>query len=613
MTNTTLYLKKGSRLALPIIFAFFLVISGVGVYFLFPMFQSAPSISGGGSLNLVLPGLAVLMTGMMLLMILLFGYMALYFWNYRLEFGETHLHLRSIYHPIQYPSFRCAYQDIVSVERGRLRGVLAVVTRDGKVHPLGAEGFEGGAARLLAELSHHVPAGIIAPDLPASLKQYRNFDRIYLVMIIAYFLVTMVVLVVTFGSLFRTAGLDFIRSRVGWETALQPGFLSRIECYSLDQDGSPWVAVGAGFNDKYSVVHVTPDGAQTWNLPPEARQLSNIGPYGVARDGAGQPWIAFKQGILHWNGETWDKISTIQPGSPGQPISSFDTWIWATAGYMGEGDSLYRLDLASGITYTVPYPESAFLAKMKPSGIHILPNNDLLVSFYNDNEHRAYRLQEDGWQEPGEVIEQPAPKLFISDLTLDSTGQIWALSSRYDNEAWIGKLDSMTEKWDWHRLPPFDDAVADQWVDYRNIQVDNLGRVWIEGYEHGENYINFVAVFELTLDDRVNEIVRYTTDNSNYQQGLSDTGLRFGPDGRMWSADDTLTWIDSNAPELPQPLPAWVDIVSSLKVAWIWNVVYLVVGMIYFFTAILYSIFQVSMLYRMKTRKVDNKTPASKS
>jgi hypothetical protein len=67
---------------------------------------------------------------MFFVMLLFLGYVNFFYWKYRLEFDETHVRLRTPVFGRMRP-FTCAYGDIVRIQRGPLRGTLAIVPREG--------------------------------------------------------------------------------------------------------------------------------------------------------------------------------------------------------------------------------------------------------------------------------------------------------------------------------------------------------------------------------------------------------------------------------------------------------------------------------------------------
>lgn len=561
MSATTLRLKLGYRLAM--LGVFIALLPGLGILgsFVFPLIQAgsaSPEDSFALVSNVLRSGLVVMLAVFVLLVVVL-GYVVLSVWIYRLELGETHLRLRTIYHPVQRP-FRCAYSQIQRIQRAHMRGILAIVLEDGRWQTLGANSFEGGAERLLAELSRRLPAERIEADLAAALQRHTRQDRRFRLLALTNLVTQSALLLGLLTTLLQSVGVDFLRSHTAWKAATSLPPLSHVEAFSLDNDGSPWMAIRTGFGEQYTLIHVGAGKSQSWRLPPEAGELSLTGPYGVGRDPGGQPWAAFMHGILYWEGESWKQIPLPQSDRPEIPLTASGSGIWVLP-RVTAGSSLYRLDLSAGTSAALPLPAAAAQADLTIHHAHLLPDNDLWVLFSHQETYRVYRLRPEGWEETGIPLPQLANNLFISDLTLGPEGKIWVLRMR--ESAQIGAFDPGTQTWSWYELPSPASSGSEQ--RYDGIQVDALGRVWIEGTESGETYEKFVDVFRPTATGKLEKVVRYTTRDSNYQQGLSSSRLRLGPDGRMWSADDTLAWIDSNAALLPAPLPAWVTSFSSSR------------------------------------------------
>jgi hypothetical protein len=175
--------------------------------------------------------------------------------------------------------------------------------------------------------------------------------------------------------------------------------------------------------------------------------------------------------------------------------------------------------------------------------------------------NRFYRLQDDRWQE----LAGPSSGNPIKDFAMDHNGRLWALNRPWRDDAWmIGQYDPGTASWAWSELEPAGDSLVRE---YHAIQVDARGRVWLAGTYQDVRLRarNFVTVFEPVPGAPARRIVEYDDDNSNYQGDISPGSLRLGPDGRIWTADDRLVWMDSTAPELPRPLPAWLASATSLR------------------------------------------------
>jgi streptogramin lyase len=132
----------------------------------------------------------------------------------------------------------------------------------------------------------------------------------------------------------------------------------------------------------------------------------------------------------------------------------------------------------------------------------------------------------------------------VDDFTLDPHGNLWVVQT--DNNitpslARVGQYTLATGLWQWRTLPEITGSV-------QTILVDRHGRLWLQSRYTME-------VFQLEASDSWRRLARYTAENSNYQAGYGNGGAQLGADGRLWVANETLAWIDTNASSLPQPLP----------------------------------------------------------
>lgn len=145
---------------------------------------------------------SVLVSLVVLLVAVLFGYTVLFYWTYRLEFGESHLETRTIDYPLMRP-FRCAYEDIVQVKRGIARGLLEIVPREGEPLRVGARSLDGPGGSLMEELFKRIDAESIQSDLGDRLWEYVWFDRFRLV-------VAAVIFVSQFGLFALSVGRNLL-------------------------------------------------------------------------------------------------------------------------------------------------------------------------------------------------------------------------------------------------------------------------------------------------------------------------------------------------------------------------------------------------------------------
>ncbi len=484
---------------------------------------------------------ALFLLGIIGFMILALGLALISFRIHRLEFGETHFRVRGIYW-LSKRRTEFAYADILRIIPGQISGIIEIVTRDGLITPLNIKQFVR-PSKIIEELTRRLPPKVVVEGLPASLRRRKWIDFLSP-------LASAGVMITMMGSFALQDIDDLVRQQVAWQTAFRIGEGNSFQGYSIDNDGSPWLIIETNLPRKSYIFHLSPTGAEKWELPTETSMWT---PDSVARDQQGYPWVMTGEGVLHWNGGEWQSLPvSLGKGVPILTASNY--WMWLDEFGFGIVTNLYTFDLSTGETTPIPLPASAIEAGLKPFTKHKLLNNDLLVLFKNEEQKRIYHLRENGWQESGYSI--PESVSDIDDYTLDTNGQLWALSSNVEAKAYsIGKLNPEAGIWQWYSLP-MNPQYKDQWGnEYQTLEIDARGRFWLEGSLPRENWENYLVVFDLTAEGQLHEIVRYTADNSNYQ---SRYNMTLGPDGRIWAAKDTLVWIDSHAIDLPRPLPGWI-------------------------------------------------------
>lgn len=512
--------------------------------------RMAAMLSESFMMALLVP--SVFVSLLALLGVVVFGYTGLFIWTYRLEFGESALQRHTIYYPFLGP-FRCAYTDVVQIRRGVVRGSLEIVPHEGKPLRVGARMLEGGGDRLLDELSKRVATECIESNLKVSLWKYTRLDRFHLA-----FMTTLILSQAVY--LYLSIGHDFVLAAVAWKTAWGGAFATSVEAFALDSDDTVWIITEAGLENDCRVHHIMGSETRTWDMPDDVSRLSGCGfPIGLARDDAGRPVVVYGDQLLHWDGKVWQHEffapveSGLRVGSGW--VASRGARLWGTAESASGSESvLFSLDISSGEFRIVTPPASAVNDGLVMSHyFHQSVDGSLLVLMTGENQVRLYLLRDDEWLEPGYPIFMPSPA-GVSNFLADSAGRIWLLLEVGRGKYALGRFDPETTAWDWSELDSGCNACGER---YFYMDVDTLGRVWLRGYDSNGRILN---VFELPSGGSAQHIVRYTSDNSNYQSSypMSYSGVRLGSDGRMWAADDRLVWLDSTARELPRPLPDWI-------------------------------------------------------
>ena len=86
---------------------------------------------------------------------------------------------------------------------------------------------------------------------------------------------------------------------------------------------------------------------------------------------------------------------------------------------------------------------------------------------------------------------------------------------------------------------------------YEKIYGDDYGRLWILG-----SYPYYINVLKPLWGDTALELELYTKKNSNFQGDIFNWPIML-PNGKLLSADDYVSSIDTTLAELPRPLPNW--------------------------------------------------------
>lgn len=479
--------------------------------------------------------------------------------SYRLVLGENSLMGHFPAFPLNTPSVY-RYEDILQVERGRLRGHLRLRLKGGKVRTLQADLLEGGPERLLAALERHLPPGRIAPGVALQLKQFRPLEGLNLLVsgiLVFYFSVTL---------LFFLYNSKLIQNFNAWQTDLRlpkstPG------AFAFDGEGQPWVAVDVPLSNRQALARLTPGSLGYLPLPASREYYSPIGP---AYDASGQPWLVSERerAVLHWNGDEWERLPL--PGEGDFFIVDAQSGAVAGKGDLisQKGPGLWEVDWSQGTLQPLPLPAEA--AGMLTRHVHVLPDHSFLAAFASqaENEFILYHFRQGAWQETAYPLEPPSADGIVRDFTLDAQGTLWALGyNRPDSERnafYLGQYEASTGHWDWRPLPHSCGETEYLFA----LEVDARGRAWVQRWDRSGSSCSstkysasrFVSAYQFTGDHSVQEVVSYTEENSGLQ---ASQWLRLGTDGRLWSG---VTWIDTRPSDLAPPLPGWLAIL--LKTPW---------------------------------------------
>ncbi len=502
----------------------------------------------------------IALAGILLVITAFLGYNCIYWWTYQLVFSDSHLETKSIYNP-RVPPFRHTYPEIKQV-RWERQEVLQIVPIEGKPLELGVvEAFVGGWEAIAAELSRHISAGIIEPkpDKP-SIRLFRQPKRNQKALSVILYLF----LVVFTGYIYAMVGHNYVRQNVAWKSSIKLEPRTTLEQFVLGADGSPWILAEGWFSGKLQLLHVTNASVAQLDLPAnyELHETLPSGwpfrPRSIVIDSYSRPWVAFSPlGLLHWAGSEWEWFSfpVIDIKPKVHDLVATDSKLWARVQPENGTESyLFSIDPSAGNAQIIPLPPSAYQSDMKLEAIRATPDGALLALVSNGSASSLYMFREGRWQDSAYDIDLDP---FDSAITADKSGRIWVAvpdthTCEKGNEAIarIGTPEAGNGPWVWSTTSclPNDS--------FNSLIIDGQGRFWLGGRD-------FVDVYEITPGETPRQIVRYTPTNSNYQNDLWQHAMSLGSDGRLWTAHRELVWIDSNTPNLPQPLPGWLATVAS--------------------------------------------------
>ena len=114
--------------------------------------------------------------------------------------------------------------------------------------------------------------------------------------------------------------------------------------------------------------------------------------------------------MTYWDGDSWETEPFPGGTSLLSEIEVRGSQIWAIAESDAFKDTLYYIDLSSGVADTIPLSESMLRSKVAPHQIRLQPDGSLLVYSVGDDQKRIDILHDNEWKAPGYTIETPDKK-----------------------------------------------------------------------------------------------------------------------------------------------------------------------------------------------------------
>lgn len=342
----------------------------------------------------------------------------------------------------------------------------------------------------------------------------------------------------------------------------------QIETAMIDSQGYPWFVVQK-LSDGYELHHVKAEQADTWTLP--ALTYEEVMFIAVTKDQTNSPWLILGERLAHWDGTQWAFVPTPLQADLKRfmcpSIAARDSIVWGIDNAT-ESTRLIRLDLEQDPVagQEVSLPEGLDSQGYKFRCILFTGNDELLAVLSAQNQVDFYRLENLVWQKITSFQKEKDGNLHVGDVTTDSQGRIWILLKYWFEGKPVGQYDPKEDRWTWYAIEA-QPEIADRFLDYEKIAVDDLERVWISASQYrpaaeedsigSHNYEAYaIGVFDEMPGDKLTEIRHYTTLNSNLETSpLAE--ILIGPDEKIWTWDKQLVWMDSRQPELPQTFAKW--------------------------------------------------------
>lgn len=423
---------------------------------------------------------------------------------------------------------------------------------------------------MVIELKNRVPPEAIAPrlkDTGAIEKWHRQSRNITVI-------TSLIAALLLFVLFLEPPHSWFINI---WETETRLPWFESVDEYSVDPQGGFWV-ISRGWKN-YHVFHNPKIKESVW----EWKRDSAFGrPYptyiSVTEDGS--PLIWLNTGVLHYVVDHWQEI----PFKDEQKIILWDGMVSGRYGWFVDRQGhVVKVDALTGTWSELALPITAEQRSLSPISASPMPDGNLLVLMSNDIESRVYRLSNGKWTDQEIPIIQANG--WARDYFLDGDNALWVLLEVGYGNFVVEKIDSLGSV-SLTQLPESlnnEERVIDK---YRALMVDSHGRLWVYGVSPSS-----VVVFEPAWNDNARELVRYTENNSNFQNRTSFPPVMTA-DGKIWSFDEQIISVDTNLKDLPKPLPSWY---ASLD----WNSVRLILSLSQI-TALLSPLILQSLLARKK-------------
>ena len=325
-----------------------------------------------------------------------------------------------------------------------------------------------------------------------------------------------------------------------WDIEFNPRWSESIWRYTPDAQNGFWVI---GWHSNYYRIYPFPkQNNLEWKLPDSV--LRGEYPDAASLDASGNPIVMAGGNILRHTSGTWQT-------TPLQTGLGYIDWgktaidggqAWAVVDKM-----FVNINLLTGTWEPISLPESARLQGLFPFSMRRSTQGKVLVMTNQGVQQRVYIYHDGKWSSQEYTIVLPEEHL-VWDYFLDENGFLWILFAT-QKQTLVERVD-LSDGFHWTVLPSFTDR-GDLGF-YKKIFIDKHERMWVTS----SSYPRFISVLQPVWEDNAIQLVRYTTGNSNYNEGVSNPPTMLA-NGQIWGFDDVITTMDTNQSELPAPLPDW--------------------------------------------------------
>jgi len=385
--------------------------------------------------------------------------------------------------------------------------------------------------------------------------------------------------------LFIIARRNFQLMQIAWTITDWSPNRYEIETVTIDGIGDPWyIDRTLFFNQGYQLRHVTDKKTESWDLPSITFEEALFSAVMIGK--GNQPWLLLGKRLAHFDGNQWIFLTTpfdAEIHNYLSPSIAFHGPIVWGIDNASNGTRLIRLDLSQEPIQTqeILLPNGLDEQQFKFDCIVPVEDNNLLAIISNNVEVDFYYFQNHLWKNITSFVKTQSSNIYVNDIAVSSDGQIWIVLTDWIRGKHIGKFDPREGSWKWLEIEHT--KIADREFEYEQIAIDALGRVWLSAVQlrpkiktglvvNGEqdNLVytpeyNTIGVYNETRDDKLVEVRHYTTANSSLENNRMSRVL-LGPDGRIWTWDRQLAWMDSQKRDLPLPLPEWIVFITNQEI-----------------------------------------------